>query len=73
MYSGQVLMHRFSFHVSGHGAPLQKRSKFVQFPRKNLPNVLAARDENERRVSEEDTGWGDSVNAALRVCAAAHR
>lgn len=67
VYREQVLMHRSSFHVPGHTAPPRE---IVGFPRKNLLNVLAARDEKEHHVSREGTGWGDSVNAV--VCTAAH-
>lgn len=62
-------MRQFGFHVLGHVA---EKEQIVQIPRKNLLHVLAAHDEKEHRVSEEGTGWGDSVNAAPCVCTAAH-
>lgn len=49
-----------------------EKEQIVKFARKNLLNVLAAHDENKYHVSKEGTGWGDSVNAALCVCTAAH-
>lgn len=77
------LSQEFGVYRTGFNAPVQlshtgtcsstaEKEHIVKFPRKNLLNVLAAHDENEHHVSKEGTGWGDSVNAALCVCMAAH-